>query len=284
MARPFPVVDSHVHFWDPHLLNYPWLDEVPALDRAFLPSGYAAATAAAGIGKMVFVECGCAPGQNLDEVAWVSGLAAGESRLKGIVAQVPVERGQGVRDELIALTYFPLVKGVRRNLQGETAPGFCLTPDFVAGVRSLAEFDFSFDLCLVHPQLPAVTELVRRCPEVRFVLDHCGKPAIRAGQTDPWRQHLSELAALPNVMCKLSGLLTEADWVSWQPADLLPYVRHVIECFGYKRVMYGGDWPVLTLAGDYPRWPAALDACLPVAAESDLQKLFQINAETFYHL
>ncbi len=284
MVCPFPVVDSHVHFWDPHLLDYPWLKEVPALDRAFLPSGYSVATQTAGIGKMVFVECGCPPGQNLDEVAWVSGLALGESRLKGIVAQVPLERGWGARDELIALSHFPLVKGVRRNLQGESDPQFCLTPDFVTGVRMLADFDFSFDLCIVHSQLPAVTELVRRCPEVRFVLDHCGKPAIRAGQTDRWRRQLSELAALPNVMCKLSGLLTEADWVRWQPADLLPYVRHVIECFGYKRVMYGGDWPVLTLAGDYPRWPAALDACLPVAAESDLQKLFQINAETFYHL
>jgi len=173
---------------------------------------------------------------------------------------------------------------VRRNLQGETAPGFCLTPDFVAGVRSLAEFDFSFDLCLVQAQLPAVTELVRRCPEVRFVLDHCGKPAIRTGQTDPWRQHLSALAALPNVMCKLSGLLTEADWAGWQPEHLMPYVRHVIDCFGFDRVMYGGDWPVLTLAGDYPRWQAALASCLPPAKESDLQKLFQINAETFYHL
>ena len=284
MARPFPVVDSHVHFWDPRRLNYPWLKEVPALDRAFLPAGYAAATGPAKVGKLVFVECGCAPGQNLDEVAWVSGLALGESRLKGIVAQVPLERGLGAGEELFALAQFPLVKGVRRNLQGETDPHFCLTPDFIAGVRSLAELDFSFDLCIVHSQLPAVTELVRRCPEVRFVLDHCGKPAIRAGQTDPWRQHLSELAALPNVMCKLSGLLTEADWAHWQPGDLLPYVRHAIECFGFDRVMYGGDWPVLTLAGDYPRWQAALDDCLAAAAESDLQKLFQINAETFYHL
>ena len=284
MSRSFTTVDAHVHFWDPRLLDYPWLAGVPALNRAWLPADYAAATGAAKVGKMVFVECGCASGQTLDEVAWVSGLAIGESRVKGIVAQVALERGRSARKELVALTYFPLVKGVRRNLQGETDPGFCLTPDFVAGVRLLAEFGFSFDLCIVPAQLPAVTELVRRCPEVRFVLDHGGKPAIRTGQTDPWRRHLSELAALPNVMCKLSGLLTEADWAGWQPGDLLPYVRQTIECFGFDRVMYGGDWPVLTLAGDYPRWQAALDAALPPATESELQKLFQINAETFYHL
>ena len=284
MSRPFTVVDAHVHFWDPRRLKYSWLKDVPALNRVFLPSDYAAATASAQIGKMVFVECGCSPRQALDEVAWVSRLAEGESRLQGIVAQVALERGRRARNELVSLTYFPLVKGVRRNLQGEPDPGFCLTPDFVTGVRSLAEFGFSFDLCIVHSQLPAVTELIRRCPEIRFVLDHGGKPDIRAGQTEPWRQHLSELAALPNVMCKLSGLLTEADWAGWQPEHLMPYVRHVIDCFGFDRVMYGGDWPVLTLAGDYPRWQAALASCLRPAKESDLQKLFQLNAETFYHL
>jgi len=284
MSRAFSIVDAHVHFWNPSRFNYPWLAGVPALNRAFLPENYSAATEAANVGKMIFVECGCEPAQNRDEVKWISELAIREKRLKGIVAHASLERGVAAREELAALAKFPLVKGVRRNLQGEADVNFCLQPDFIAGVRALAEFNFSFDLCIVHHQLPAVIELVRRCPEINFVLDHGGKPAIRERQLDPWRQHLLQLAALPNVACKISGLLTEADWANWQPADLQPFVRHAIDCFGFGRAMFGGDWPVLTLAGDYSRWLATLDFFFGTASESDLKKLFQTNAENFYHI
>ena len=284
MKLPFPIVDAHAHYWHPQRVNYPWLASVPPLNRTFLPEDYSAATKTANVGKMVFVECCCEPSQSLKEVAWISGLAVREIRLQGIVAQAAVERGAAVREELAALAKFPLVKGVRRNVEGEADANFCLRLDFVAGVRALAEFHFTFDICVKHHQLPAAIELVRRCPEVGFVLDHCGKPAIRERQLDPWRQHIRELAALPNVACKISGLLTEADVVNWKPADLLPYVRHAIDSFGFDRVLFAGDWPVLTLAGDYPRWLAALDFCLAGTGASDLQKLFQTNAETIYHL
>lgn len=129
-----------------------------------------------------------------------------------------------------------------------------------------------------------MTELVRRCPEVRFVLDHGGKPAIRQQHFEPWAAQLKTLAALPNVFCKISGLLTEADLANWKSPDLQPFVRHTLECFGFDRVMFGGDWPVLTLAGDYSRWLAALDSCLSGTGEKDLKKLFQTNAENFYHI
>jgi L-fuconolactonase len=278
MSLPLSIVDAHVHFWNPQRLNYPWLAGLPALNRAFMPDAFSAAAGTADVGKMIFVECGCDPTLK----NWISELATRETRIKGIVAHASLERGAAARSELAALALFPLVKGVRRNLQAETDAAFCLRPDFIYGVRLLAEFDFTFDLCVVHSQLPAVTELVCRCPEIHFILDHCGKPAIRDRQLDPWRQHLRELAALPNVVCKVSGLLTEADWANWQPAELQSYVRHAIDCFGFDRVLFGGDWPVLTLAGDYSRWLAALDFCLAGAGESDLQKLFQTNAEKIY--
>ncbi len=284
MSRPVSIVDSHVHFWNPQRLNYPWLAGLSALNRDYLPDEYSVATQNCGLNKLIFVECGCEPTQSHAEVKWISELAAREVRIKGIVAHVSLERGIAARGELAALARIPLVKGVRRNLQGEADLFFCLQPDFLAGVRALADFNFSFDLCVVHRQLPAVIELVRCCPEIKFILDHCGKPAIHERQLDPWRQQICELAALPNIACKISGLLTEADCANWKPADLKPYIQHILDSFSFDRVLFGGDWPVLNLAGDYSRWLGVLDFCLAGTSERDLKKLFQTNAEKFYRI
>jgi len=284
MKLPFSIVDAHVHFWNPAKLNYPWLANVPALSCAFLPEHYSAATKTANVSKMVFVECGCAAAQSIDETNWISELAAHETRLKGIVAQASVEFGARVTGELTALAKNPLVKGVRRNLQAETDPYFCLQPNFVTGVHALAKFNFTFDLCIVHSQLPAVTQLVARCPEVFFVLDHCAKPAIRDKNLNPWRQHLRELAALPNVACKISGLVTEAHPVRCGALDLQPYVRHALDCFGFDRVLFGGDWPVCNIASSFENWLAALNAILTDEPETNLKKLFQTNAERIYRV
>jgi len=169
-------------------------------------------------------------------------------------------------------------------LQGETDVYFCLQPNFITGVRALAKFNFTFDLCILHSQLPAVTQLVARCPEVFFVLDHCAKPAIRDQKLDPWRQQLRELAALPNVACKISGLVTEANPSHCGAPDLQPYVRHTLDCFGFDRVLFGGDWPVCQLATTCENWLAALNAILTDAPETNLKKLFQTNAERIYRV
>ena len=284
MSLPDYIVDAHVHFWDPRRLGYGWLASVPALNRSFLPDDYAVATAAVNIGKMIFVESGCASSQNRGEVKWISELAARETRLKGIIAHAPLEHGDAVRNELAALATHSLVKGIRRNLQDEADVNYCLQAGFISGVRALAEFDFSFDLCIVHRQLPAVIEMVRRCPEVRFVLDHCGKPAIRSQLFESWAGQLKAMSAFPNVFCKISGLLTEADLASWKLSDLQPFIRHAIDCFGFDRVLFGGDWPVLTLAENYPRWLETLLAAIPFATAAELGKLFKTNAEEIYHV
>jgi L-fuconolactonase len=200
------------------------------------------------------------------------------------VARAALEQGTTVRAHLSALKAISRVVGIRRNLEGEADPRFCLRPDFIAGVRELIPVDFSFDLCVRHHQLPAVIELVKLCPEVRFVLDHCGKPAIAARQLDPWRLHIRQLAALPNAFCKLSGLLTEADLAAWQPPDLRPVVLHALESFGPERVMLGTDWPVLRLASHHQRWFEALESCLTDVVEEARRKLFHQNAEAFYRL
>ena len=284
MKLPFPIVDAHVHFWNPAELNYPWLASVPALHRTFLPEDYSAATRRAKVGKMIFVESGCVAAQSLDEARWISLIATRETRLKGIVAQASVELGTRVMGELAVLAKNPLVKGVRRNLQGETDASFCLQPNFITGVQALTQLNFTFDLCIVHSQLQAVPQLVARCPEVFFILDHCAKPAIRDQQIDRWRAQLRELAALPNVACKISGLVTEAKPTHCGASELQPYIRHALDCFGFDRVLFGGDWPVCQLATSLEHWLTVLMAVLAGEEETNLKKLFQSNAERIYRV
>jgi L-fuconolactonase len=276
------IVDSHVHFLDPAQFRYPWLDGLPALNRSFKPADFTAAGASADVSKFIFVECGCEPEQSLAEVDWISDLAKSEPRLKGIVAHASLERGEEARAELEMLASRPLVKGVRRNLQSEPDPEFCLRPKFLTGVRLLAEFGFTLDLCLRHEQLPQATELARRIPEVTFVLDHLGKPDVRNKTFQPWANDLKALAMLPNVVAKVSGLTTEADWHNWQPVELKPYLSHVLESFGPQRLMFGSDWPVMILATDYQRWIEVVRKQLPLSKEEDWIQPFCSNAERIY--
>ena len=282
--NPANIVDTHVHFWKPELLGYPWLDSLPQLKRAFLPDNFSAASAGVSMNKLVFVESGCESSQSLAEVDWISELVKTEPRLRGIVAHAPLERGRSARVQLVLLANRPLVKGVRRLLQGEENADFCLQPKFIAGVKLLAEFDFTFDVCIRHEQLPAVTELVRRVPEVQFVLDHFGKPPVRDGKIESWATEIKALAELPNVSCKISGLTTEADWKTWRPENLKPCFETVLAAFGWDRVMFGGDWPVCTLATDYQRWVETVAVLTASATDADRKKLFQTNAEKFYRI
>ena len=280
----FPIVDSHVHLWDPQQLRYRWLDGNEQLNRRQLVADYRRACGAVDVAKLVFVQCDCVPEQALAEAEWVSGLAREEPRLRAIVARASLETGDAVAAHLEKLAALPLVKGVRRLIQGEADPEFCVRPEFVRGVQRLHAHGLSFDLCLTHPQLAAAIRLVRQCPDVRFVLDHVGKPDIKAGQRDPWRAELRELAQCENVWCKLSGMATEADHAKWQPAELRPYIDHALACFGFDRVMFGGDWPVSTLATDYPRWVATVDDALRGCSEAEWRKVYVENAEAFYRV
>jgi L-fuconolactonase len=286
MEASFPtgMIDIHVHLWSPEWLRYPWLAGLAQLNRPFLPQDFQAASAGAGLTGFIFVECGCEPSQLLAETDWVATLAKREPRLRGIVAQAPVERSDVIRDSLTALARRPLVKGVRRLLQGETQADFCLRPEFVAGVKLLADHSFTFDLCIRWEQLREVTELVRRVPEVQFVLDHLGKPPVRAGIIAPWAAAIKALAKLPNVSCKVSGLTTEADWQTWQPGQLQPYFQTVVEAFGYDRLLFGGDWPVATLATDYQRWVDTVASWVADGTVADREKLFQSNAAKVYRI
>jgi len=280
----FPIVDSHLHVWDTQRLSYPWLAAEPRLNRSFLLRDFDADCVPVRVERMVFVQAECDFAQSTQETDWVTSLAGRDPRLQGIVSWAPLDRGEMVRTALEPLVENRLVKGVRYLLEFETDTEFCLRPGFVRGVQSLAEFDLSFDICVTRHQLHSTIPLVRKCPEVRFILDHIGKPDIKKQRFDPWRSQIKTLASMPNVWCKLSGVPFEADHEHWTREELKPYIDHVVACFGLRRVMYGGDWPVALLANDYPRWVQTLRWALRDCSDDELGRVFRDNAIEFYRL
>jgi L-fuconolactonase len=280
-----PIVDAHVHLWELTQFPRPWLSALPELNRSCGLANYQEQTSGLPIAGLVYIETAVAAPYGLLEARWAISLAETDPRLQGVVAAAPLEDGLQVRPYLEALAALgPLLKGVRRNLQEERDPEFCLQRDFVAGVQLLETYGFSFDICVRHDQLPAVTRLVRECPTVSFILDHLGKPAIGERQLLPWCDQLAALAESPNVACKLSGLVTEADWQHWRLEDLAPYVTHALDVFGLGRMLFGSDWPVLTLASSYRRWIETLDELTSHCSAPDRQRLWSDNACHWYRL
>lgn len=281
-----PVVDGHVHLYDPTVLPYGWMRGDPVLDR---PHGLAELDRAAGavaIERLVFVEVAVDPGHHLEEARRIQALADRDPRIGAIVAHAPVERGAAVEAELDALAALPALRGIRRLIQDEPDPAFCLAPDFVEGVRRVGARGLLFELCLRagRGQLGPAIELVRRCPDTRFVLDHLGKPPIAAGALDPWREELAVLARCPNVVCKISGLITEADPVRWTRAQLRPCLEHAFACFGPERVLYGSDWPVSGKTHLYTTWVAILDEFLAGFDAEARERFWRGNARALYRL
>ncbi len=280
----FPIVDSHIHLVDPKRLSYGWTADAPSLNRQVLPSDLFAAAAPVEIEAFVFVEVDVDTPLHLDEAAWISELAESEPRLKAMTASLPLEQGEAIAPDLEKLLQHKTFRAVRRLIQSQPDPEFCIQPDFVAGVRLLAAQDIAFEICIYHHQFANAIKLAQQCPEVRFVLDHIAKPAIKNGLLDPWRQHMKEMAALPNVWCKISGVATEADHKNWTRDQLKPYIVHAIESFDFDRVMFGGDWHVAELAIAYPDWVALVDWVVEGASAEEKQKLFRDNATRFYRM
>lgn len=276
------IVDTHLHIWEPGRIAYPWLSDVPSLNRPFTLEDYAEATAALHVESMVFVQCEAHVAQFEEEAAWVAEQAQRDPRLKGMVAWAPLEKGEAARADLESLLEHRILRGIRRIIQFEPDLEFCLRPDFVRGVQLLEEYDLTFDICIDHRHLQNTIEFVRRCPRVRFILDHFGKPDVRNGTLDPWRRQLRDLASFPNVHCKVSGLTTEADHDAWTTRDLRPYIEHAIDVFGFDRLIYGGDWPVCTQATSLIGWVDALDEIMAGSSDDELERLYRSNAAAFY--
>jgi L-fuconolactonase len=280
----FPIVDTHVHLLDTKRFKYSWAKGAPKLGRDWSVADLEALSKPYEIESIVFVEVDVDMPQYMEEAEWVQSLSEQDKRLKGCVACLPMEKGKLLEPEMARLAGLDVVRGVRRLIQNQPDPDYVLQSSFLDAVKLLPTYGLSFDICIFHHQLPNTLELVRRCPEVSFVLDHIAKPGIKAGLTDPWRQHIREMAALPNVVCKLSGVTTEADHASWTREQLRPYIDHVIESFGFDRIMYGGDWPVSELAGRYTDWIEVLDWATEGCTREEKRKLFHDNGIRAYRL
>jgi predicted TIM-barrel fold metal-dependent hydrolase len=273
------IVDTHLHLVYLDRLHYPWLDGEPALKRSFTLEQYLAEARPAGIEAMIHMEVDVAEAEMLAETNFVTGLG------RGVAAAIAAGRPElpSFPAYLERVVENPKVKGLRRILH--TQPDeLGRRPIFAENLKRLAQFGLSFDLCVLPRQIPIAVALAQRCPDVQFVLDHCGVPDVKGCELDPWRDHIRSIAALPNVACKVSGIVAYADPAGWRVDDLRPYVEHVIDSFGWDRVVWGSDWPVCTLTADLARWVAATRELIAGANTDEQERLLSRNAERIYRL
>jgi L-fuconolactonase len=273
-------IDSHQHFWRYAPTEFAWIDEpMAAIRRDFLPGDLEPELRAAGVDGCIAVQAA----QTLAESRFLLGLAEAHPFVRGVVGWVDLQ-SKDVIAQLREVTRYPKFVGVRHVVQAEPDPAFLLRADFQRGIGALAPYDLAYDL-LVHPQqLRAASELAGRFPGQRFVLDHLGKPRIAAGQREPWAADLRALARHPNVACKLSGMVTEADWATWTADGLRPWVATALEAFGPQRLLFGSDWPVCLVASSYARWLAAVEDLQALLSPSEQAAVLGGNAARWYHL
>lgn len=243
---------------------------------------YIEATRGSELAKSVFVEADVDESYMLDETRWILSLAEQDNLLEGVIACARPEKPD-FKKFLDQIAGHRKLKGIRRVLH--TQPdNLGETRVFVENIRLLEQYGLSFDICVMDRQLAVAVNLVKECPGVSFILDHCGVPQIKEQILDPWRKQIEDISKFPNVVCKISGLVAYADPENWTPEDLRPYIEHAISCFGWDRVMFGSDWPVCTLSGSFQAWVEALCFLTRDAEESNRHKLFCGNAERIYRL
>lgn len=274
------IIDTHQHLWDAENLEYPWLEGFDLLGKRYTPEDYREAVGDLNVIKSVHVEGDPAETDVVKEVEWLTEIAETDGMIGAIAAAAPLEKpnAEAILEQLVG---FGRVVGVRRMAWHHPDPQFYATPDLINGVKLLTKFDLSFELCANSTQLPAAIELVKATPDVRHALNHCGGPDIKGGQFETWASHIRELAAFENVHCKVSGIVTTAS-ENWTREELKPYIRHLIEAFGYERLMFGSDWPVCTLAATYQEWVDALLWAVEDASDAEKNRLFYENASEFY--
>jgi predicted TIM-barrel fold metal-dependent hydrolase len=284
--RPMiPIIDTHQHLWDLTLFRLPWQKDNPKLARSFVMGDYLEATAGLNVVKSVYMEVDVDPSQQSAEADYVLAICQrGDTPMAAaVISGRPAE--SGFRDYIIRYKQSPFIKGIRQVLHvPETPPGYCLDERFIAGIRLLGSLGLSFDLCMRSAELGDALKLVTACPDTRFILDHCGNASVRARDLTPWRKDIETLAGRKNVVCKVSGIVASAAPGPWTADDLAPIINHVLDTFGSNRVMFGGDWPVCTLAATYRQWVEALQSIVRGRSAVDQRKLFHDNAAAFYGL
>ena len=242
-------IDAHQHFWIYNTSEYDWIDDSMAvLRRDFLPGDLQPELESNDVHGSVAVQAR----QTVEETRWLLELSEDSPWILGVVGWVDL-RSPDVRSQLKVLAQNPKLVGIRHIVQSEPDSRFLMQSDFLRGVSLLEEFDLAYDILIYTKHLPVAAEFVERFPRQRFVLDHLAKPPIKSGDVDFWAQGIKRLAASPNVFCKLSGLVTEADWRQWEPEQIIPLLDTAFESFGPDRLMIGSDWPVCLVAASYAR-------------------------------
>jgi L-fucono-1,5-lactonase len=273
-------IDSHQHFWRYDAVRDAWItDSMAVLKRDFLPEHLAAELAANGIDASISVQAD----QSENETMFLLDLAEKNQRIAGVVGWVDL-RSPRVGERLEHFSHSSKLRGFRHIGQTEPDDRFLARENFVRGVAQLRAFGFTYDILIYPKQLPAAIELVTQLPEQPFVVDHLAKPEIKSGKTSPWAAQMKEIAQSKNVFCKLSGLVTEADWRRWKTEDFKPYLDVVFDAFGAERLMFGSDWPVCLLAATYRQVNQIIEEYVKGFSQPDKDKIFGGNAARFYGL
>jgi L-fuconolactonase len=273
-------IDAHQHFWNYEPEKDAWItDDMSVLKRNFGPADLLPLAQMADIGGTIAVQANQSEAENF----FLLSLADECSFIRAIVGWVDF-RADTVEQRLAHFQQFKKIRGFRHVVQDEPDDRFLLWSDFMRGIAYLRDFDFTYDILIYPKQLPAALDFINRFPDQPFVIDHLAKPALKTKEITAWARYMQSIAANANVYCKISGLITEADWCNWQASDFKPYLDVVFDSFGMRRIMFGSDWPVCLLAGTYGQVVALVDDYLKTRSTAEKDNIFGGNAARFYGL
>jgi L-fuconolactonase len=273
-------VDVHQHFWIYNQEEYKWIDTSMAkLQRNFLPSHLNRVLKKNGIDFCVSVQAR----QTLQETKWLLELAQNNSFIKGIVGWINL-KSSSVEQDLEKFAAYKKFKGVRHLLQDEDDDRYMLQPDFKQGLRQLEKYGLTYDILIYPRHIKYACALVSEFPQQKFIIDHLAKPLIKEGKIEAWKKDMKELAKEDNVFCKLSGMVTEANWNSWKQEDFVPYMETLLEIFGPNRLLFGSDWPVFTVAAKYKQVLGIVTNFISFLSPAEQARIMGQNAIDFYNL
>lgn len=274
------IIDTHHHFWKYSAAEYGWIsDEMKTIRRDFLPADLKKTLDEAGVSGAVSVQART----TVEESDWLLGMAEKHDFLRGVVGWVPLTEND-VEKHLERLAAHKKFKGVRHVIQGEPDDNYILRPDFNAGVKKLLKYKLRYDILIYERHLKPSIRFVDQHPNQLFILDHVAKPKIKERILSPWREDMIALGKRPNVYCKLSGMITEADWKKWSSADLAPYLDTALQAFGPKRLLFGSDWPVMLVAGQYKPWVELIKQTIKRYSVAEQEQILSRNAIAAYGL
>lgn len=274
------VIDAHHHFWQYNPEEFSWIDDAMKCIRTdFLPGKLEETIRSLGIDGVVTVQAR----QSVEETDWIIGIARQNEFIKGVVGWLPL-MSDDLEESLERYGDEKTLKGVRHVIQGEPDPDFILKSDFNRGVRLLKKYSLVYDILVVERQLPNTIKFVDQHPDQAFVLDHLAKPLIGRNELSPWKENIIELAKRANVSCKISGMVTEADYQNWSPEQLQPYFEVVMDAFGPDRLLFGSDWPVCLVATSYKNWIELVRGKISSLTEAEKEKIMGGNAVRIYNL